>query len=121
MFETRIPVKRAEVARLIAATFPNFRGRKIYREVTDRVLLHDLNWSGGTRNVYRSCTIAGTPVGGSDKYGRMAPWENPAEGATLPLPAGFVVVCSGEFQGRSTGLTIYVHPDDLTPELPPAA
>lgn len=114
----RIPVKRASVARVVDATFPQYKGRKIALEPARSVNLNDLNWSGGTRNQYRTCTLDGLAVGGSDRYALMAPWANPAEGVTLSLPPGFLVVRHGMFQGRDVGLTIYVHPDDLAGLLP---
>lgn len=120
MFD-RIPVKRASVARVVNTTFPQYKGRKIWLEPARTVNLNDLNWSGGTRNQYRTCTLDGRAIGGSERYAMMAPWENPAEGITLPLPTGFLVVRHGMYQGRDVGLTIYVHPDDLAGLLPAAA
>lgn len=117
MFD-EIPVKREDVARLVNATFPDYRGRRFALRAVTTVTLHDLNWSGGTRNQYRSCTLAGGAIGGSERYNQMAPWENPAEGAALPLPPGFAVVRAGQFQGRATGLVIHVHPSDLAALLP---
>jgi hypothetical protein len=113
-----IPVKRADVARLVAATFPDYKGRRITLRPSTSVTIHDLNWSGGTRNQYRTCTIEGRPVGTSARYNQIAPWENPAEGVNLPIPPGFAVVCSGQFQGRPTPLRIYVHPGDLAALIP---
>ncbi len=117
MFD-EIPVRRADVARLVNATFPEYRGRRFVIEARETVTLHDLNWSGGTRNQYRTATLDGQAVGQSDRYNRMAPWENPAEGCTLQIPSGFVVVCRRQFQGRERPLAIYAHPRDLAALLP---
>lgn len=117
MFD-RTPVKRDAVAPHIRATFPDYKGRKFWITPARSVTLHDLNWAGGTRNQYRTCTLDGRGIGGSERYALMAPWENPAEGVDLALPQGFIVVMHGVFMGKETGVTLYVHPDDLARLLP---
>ena len=67
---------------------------------------------------YRACTIDGRFVGAADKHHPVAPWENKAEGATVPVPQGHVVVQHGCFCGRPSILTITVHPADLPKLLP---
>lgn len=107
-----LTVSRKDVAQIVAATFPDYRGRKIKVGASADVTLHDLNWSGGTRSQYRTCTVAGQPTGSADRYNHMAPWEK-AEGATLPIPAGFVCVEHTFFCGKDSGLRIYVNPADM--------
>jgi hypothetical protein len=115
-----IAVKRADVAQVVSATFPEYRGRKIKVQAAADVMLHDLNWSGGSRSQYRTCTLEGRYIGGADKANARAPWDNQgAEGARVPIPAGAVVVRHSMFCGKDTGLTIYVNPADM-PKLLPA-
>lgn len=110
---TTIKARRSEVAALVAATFPEYKGRKFAVEAAATVTLHDLNWSGGSRNQYRTCTVAGQKIGGADKWNAVAPWANIAEGKTLDIPQGAAVVKHAMFCGSDCGLTIYVHPADM--------
>ena len=114
-----VPVARRDVEAIIRATFPEYRGRKIKVYATEKVSVHDLNWSGGSRSQYRACTLDGRTLGNLDRYNAMHPWSNPAEGATLPTMTGACVVCHTIFCGKDVGLRIAVHPSDL-PKLLPA-
>jgi hypothetical protein len=115
-----IPVQRKDVAAIVRATFPGYKGRKIRIVVQDSVTLIDLNWSGGTRCQYRACTLAGEPLGNTDRFAAMAPWVNPAEGITLPIAPGACVVEHSIFLGKDAGLRIYIHPSDRPALLPTA-
>ena len=108
-----IKVKRKEVLGIIQATFSDYSGRKIKVVVSNSCTLHDLNWGGGTRYEYRACTIDGKALGDSGKYNAIAPWDNYAEGAIVPIPSGCIMVSRGCFCGHDTGLTIYVNPSDM--------
>jgi hypothetical protein len=112
------PIRRAAIARYVDATFPTYKGRKFSLRVAKSVTLHDLNWSGGSRNEYRACALDGRAAGTSERYAAMAPWENPAEGCELPIQPGFVVLCRSVFQGRESGIMLYAHPDDVAHILP---
>ena len=108
-----IRVKRADVAQVVQATFPEYRGRKIRVVPATKVHIHGLNWDGGSRNRYRGCTLSGESTGSLDKYNRCAPWSNPAEGQTVELVPGVALVKHSIFCGHDTGLRIYVHPDSI--------
>lgn len=116
-----VKVTRADIPQIVRATFPDYRGRKFKVQATEKVTLHDLNWSGGSRSQYRTCTLNGTPAGSADRYNAMAPWENIAEGKSLPVPQGFAVVRHSIFCGKDTGLTVYVNPADMPKLLTKAA
>ena len=105
--------KVADLARIVRATFPDYKRRVITVQASETVTFHDLNWSGGTRSEYRACTLDGQPLGGSAKYNAQAPWDNQAEGKTIPLPQGSVMVQGGHFCGKVSRLTIYVNPADM--------
>ena len=96
-----------------------YRKRKVYIHAAENITLHDLNWSGGTRNQYAVFTVDGQAGPTTAKYNQLAPWANPAEGARLPIPEGFVVVKSGHFCGREATARIHVHPANM-PRLLPA-
>jgi hypothetical protein len=109
------PIKatRAQVERLVRATFPAYRGRKFRVYAAAHVTLHDLNWSGGSRSQYRTCTLAGEPIGSADKHNQVAPWNQTAEGQTVPVPQGAVCVRHSMFCGKDMGLSFYVNPADM--------
>lgn len=115
-----IKVARQDVAAIVAATFPSYKGRKFRIAAKDAVSLQDLNWSGGTRSQYRGCTLDGKSSGAADGYNARAPWDNPAEGATIPIPVGFALVEHVIFCGKDLGLRIYVNPADMPKLLPNA-
>jgi hypothetical protein len=108
-----IKVTRKQVELLARATFPAYRGRTFRVEATSEVTLFDLNWSGGSRSQYRTCTLAGEPIGSADKHNQVAPWNQTAEGQTVPVPQGAVCVRHSMFCGKDMGLTFYVHPADM--------
>lgn len=88
-----IKVRKTEVAPLVVATFPDYKGRRFSVRVANQVRLDDLNWSDGTRSQYRACTLTGERLGSTDRYNAMAPWDrNQIEGQTLPLVPGAAVV-----------------------------
>jgi hypothetical protein len=115
-----IKVKKADVARIVAATFPDYRGQKVRVRPATSESLQDLNWSGGSRSQYRACTLDGCPLGSSAEYHTYAPWDSrQVEGQSVPIPPGSVMVRHSIFCGKDTGLTITCHPDDM-PKLLPA-
>jgi hypothetical protein len=116
-----IELKPADVKAIVNATFPDYRRKKVWVYAAETVTLYDLNWSGGARAEYRTCTLNGQPAGSAAKYNAMAPWDNVAEGKTLPVPQGFVVVRGGHFCGKASILSITVNPADMPRLLPKPA
>lgn len=107
-------VKTKDVKEVVRAVDPSYRKRQVSVVAASSVCLHDLNWSGGTRSSYTAVDLSTMGVvGGSSRYAAMAPWSNPAEGATLPIPEGFAVVRTGFFCGRELTATVYVNPANL--------
>jgi hypothetical protein len=101
------------IAHIIRATFPQYRKRKVYLKARETITLQDLNWSGGTRAEYRTCTLDGHPTASTLPYSALAPWNNYAEGVTLPIPQGMACVQGGVFCGKESTLTINVNPADM--------
>jgi hypothetical protein len=111
---TPIKVSRKQVAAIIEATFPEYKGRKIVIKPALFVYLAGLNWSGGSRSQYRACTLDGTRTGGADGYNQRHPLNNrQVEGAQLPIPPGHVVVEHTLFCGKDIGIRIHTNPVDL--------
>lgn len=107
-----ITVKSREVKQIIAATFPEYKKRKVRITPVESVTFHDVNWCDGSRNVYKACTIAGES-GKNPNMGKNAPWCNPFEGATVNIPEGYAVVKQSVFCGEEMPLTVYVNPASM--------
>jgi hypothetical protein len=114
-----IAVTKREIGAIVLGSFPEYRGRKFRLYASETVILSDLNWSGGTRSQYRAVTLDGFPVGNTDKYNQVAPWNNPAEGQVVPIPQGIVVVEHVLFCGKDLGLKVWANPADMPKLLPP--
>lgn len=114
-------IDRKEVEPLIAATFPKYTGKKIEVRATESVLLHGLNWAGGSRNQYAACSLSGQAMGNAAIGNQAAPWSNPVEGKSCPVPAGYCVIEHCLFCGKDLGLRIYVNPADMPRYLPSGA
>jgi hypothetical protein len=108
-----IHVKPEDVALIISATFPDYTGKKVRVTGTESVTLHNLEWSGGSRSLYRACTIDGVTLG-AVAHGHI---DNPAEGAKTSIALGCAIVEHITFCGRDLGLRIYVRPDDMPKNL----
>lgn len=96
--------------RVIARTFPAFKGRRVSLKPRATVTFHDLHWGGGTRSQYACYDLAtdrAAVYGGGE-----SPWKEPAEGLTLPIPPGCIIVESTVFQGKQLPLTFYYNPND---------
>ena len=90
----------------------NYRRRKVTINPAGAVTLTDLNWSDGTRSTYTAIELATGQTSAPD-LGRPAPWDNKAEGVTVPVPPGMVIARTGTFCGKPSLMTIYCHPDDM--------
>lgn len=101
------------IAAIVKATFPAYKRKKVTICPSETVTLCDLNWSGGTRNEYRTCTIAGYALGSADRFHSQAPWNNQGEGQKIPIPVGGIMVQGGYFCGKESLLTLYVNPADM--------
>ena len=104
-----IYVKPEDVAQIIKATFPSYNGKKVRVTGAESVSFSNLEWSGGSRSLYRACTIDGAPLGAA-AHGHF---DNPAEGKSVAIPPNCAVVQHIIFQGKDLGLQIYVRPADM--------
>jgi hypothetical protein len=109
-----MPVKRAQVDKLIKAAGIHYTGRKIKMKFTNEITFWETNWSGGTRNKY----IGVKGDGSSLQYSAPAPWVNPIEGKTFEMTKDVIIIEHSIFCGKDCGLTIFVHSSYLPKWLP---
>jgi hypothetical protein len=97
------------VKALLAATFPDYRGRKVSVALWSSPLHLDLSWSGGTVDKVALVDFVNGRVG---HLVVPSPW---ARGAADPVdcPAGAMLVVHSYFCGKDAGVTIYCRPADL--------
>ena len=117
-YSDRIEVPTKNV-RDIARVF-GYKKRKVWIEPCESVTLRGTNWSGGSRSVYTPMNLADLRVDSrkADEFGRHAPWNNPYDGAEVPLSNGLAMVRTGHFCGRESQMVIYVHPSNMPALLP---
>lgn len=106
--ETTRSLTRKQAEKIIKASFPEYKGRKIQLELTDKVTFSDTNWGGGSRNRYAAIAHDGR----TDRldFSGIAPWRNPIEGRTIDLPPGVLIVEHTIFCGKDCGLRLYLNP-----------
>ena len=107
----QIPSK--QVKHLINATFPEYRKRTVFISASDKTTIRDVNWSGGTKSVYKACSLDGRPLKTTVNMGGPASWENPFEGLEINIPPGMVIVQGGHFCGKPSTLFITINPVDM--------
>jgi hypothetical protein len=108
-----MPASHPAIRKLIAATFPDYRRRKVMIWARSNVTLSGLNWDGGSRSEYAGCTLDGQPTGNASRFHRFHPADNPGEGRTIAVPTGCALVQGGTYCGRPATLYIYVNPEDM--------
>jgi len=101
-----------DVKRLLAITFPEYRGRKIRLTITDRPMRLANYWDGGTRSYYKAVDLnTGRVADPSSATG------NPFNGLAhveFSIPPAVAVVEHIIFQGKDCGLEIHVRPESQT-------
>jgi hypothetical protein len=90
----------------------DYRKKTVNLIVTETCHLHDVNWSGGTKNTYSLVRLADNESV-TPRLDQYAPWENRYEGAKIPMQSGFLIICTGHFCGKERTATIHVHPADM--------
>lgn len=101
-----------DVRDLLAATFPEYPGRRITLVVENAPLTHYLRnyWDGGSRTYYRAVDLAtGRVVDAA--WCTSNPLRSEAHGG-FTLPRGVALVEHTIFCGRDLGITISVRRDD---------
>lgn len=112
--------KDQTIARIVRATFPNYRRKRVWVRAAESITLSGLNWDGGSRDEYRACSIDGKQGSGvtTGILSTPAPWNNQFEGKSVPIPQGYVIVRGGTFCGKDATLCLHVNPSDMPRYLP---
>ncbi len=98
-----------DVAKVCHAAFPDYTGRKVKIEYTDRPLDLRSYWDEGSRNYYAIVRLADCQVMSVPEQSMN---DRQIAGVdTFVLPAGYVVVAHVIFCGRDLGLTITCRTD----------
>lgn len=119
MDTSKVAISNPLVSKLIAATFPEYTGRKVRVTVADFVSLGGNYWDGGTR-YFKAF------VGIDTLQARVLPSNHPimergrlgARNEQVPLIPNAVMVEHTIFQGEDCGITLYVHPMNRARLLP---
>lgn len=96
------------VKRLIAATFPDYRGRKVKARAWRGPMRLQNYWDGGSRSYYVAVRVADGAVA---DFGTDNPFQQSAH-EPVDLPEGVMLVEHSYFMGTDTGLTVWAHPGD---------
>lgn len=110
-------IKSKDVKSIILATFPDYKKRKIIINVSKQIQFHNLNWSGGSRNTYKACTIDGKFMPTKVNMNSLAPWNNQFEGLKIDIPRNVIIVQHSYFCGKETTMTFFVNPDNIPTHL----
>ena len=103
----RVPRSNPMVARILAATFPDYRGRKIALRAWDRPRVLNNYWDGGSRSYWRMIDTAADRIGEPTN-------DNPFLGdahTEVDLPVGWLAVEHVIFAGEDLGIRIYARTD----------
>lgn len=112
------PLSRANpmVKRILATTFPDYRGRKVKARLWTRPMTLHNYWDGGTRSYYVAIRVADGAV--SD-FGTDNPFQRSAH-EPVDLPFGVLLVEHSYFCGRDSGITIWARTDAIGTGITPA-
>lgn len=98
-----------EVKQLAARV--GYRKKQYALNVTQKVTLQGLNWSGGSRTQYTAIDLdsldSSTP-----NFGAPPPWANPAEGVAVEIPLNMVILEHGLFCGKPSTMVVHVRPEN---------
>jgi len=117
---TAIKVSPSEpmVRRIVQATYPSYRGRKVSIVPQHCPLNVRSYWEGGSRDYFvflrlDTFAVASMPA--------QSAFDKPVTGAdAVTLPAGIVCVEHSIFCGKDCGIRIHVNPENLVAMLPAA-
>lgn len=117
MTTTRIKVSRSDesIKTILSKTYPEWKGRKVFVLAATSYQMSNY-WSEGSRNFVKAYSL--TKGVAADPSGiAQTPFHASAH-ARVEIPKDAVLVEHSIFCGKDTGVTIYVHPDNLVKFLP---
>jgi len=110
----KLKLSKSQAWPIASLVFPDYRGRKFRIVFSETITFHDTNWGDGTRNQYSAVRSDGR----TSDLNVPAPWRNPVEGATIPIPVDVIIVEHSIFCGTDVGITLHAHPSNLPKWLP---
>ena len=96
---------------ILAATFPEYRGRKFEIRIADNVAFMNTMASGGTISKYVVVSLDHGKVARVPQAPFMK--DSALHSDSHKLPVGMVVVEHSRFCGTDMGIRFYVHPDQI--------
>jgi hypothetical protein len=118
MPSTKVSRADKSIKQILAATYPEYKGRKISVSPATRYQLSDY-WSEGSRNYAKAYNLA-TGTAASPEGAVHTPFNSAAH-AEIRIPVGVLIVEHTIFCGHDCGITIYANPENLTKFLPAEA
>lgn len=111
-------VTRKEIAPLVDACYPDYKGRKFSVAAAKTYALTNY-WDGGSRCYCVAYDLA-TGKKADALNATANPFRSEAHGV-IEIPVGIVIVERSIFMGKEAGVTIYVRPENLAKLLPRTA
>lgn len=99
---------------ILAATYPEYKGRKITVIPATSYQMMDY-WSEGSRHFVKAYALVNGRVAASSSAAQT-PWRGEAH-ARVAVPVGILLVEHSIFCGKDCGITIYVNPENLAAAL----
>lgn len=90
-----------------------YRKQKVRVISTHTVTFQELNWSGGTKNIYNSFNLDTSEVRSGQFLSAPHPFFNEREGATVQMIPNTAIARTGYFCGKEIQMEIYVHPTNF--------
>jgi len=112
----QITVPSKQIAWLTRPAFTS-RKREAVLHVANQVTFHNTFWDGGSKNTYKAVKIEDGKVASLETG--SSPWTAIAEGKTVTLEPGVVIVEESIFCGKVMKLHVYIHPSNVAPLLNP--
>lgn len=93
-----------------------YQTTKFKFEITDKVELQGMAWSGGSKNDYIAVNLQ---TGETKTMRDPRPWPaNQSAMPPVPLPANMAVAKRSTMRGKNMGVTFYIHPENAPRSLP---
>jgi len=117
MMSTKVSKSNKTIKAILAATYPEWKGRKIAVVEATSYQMMDY-WSEGTRHYVKAYALENGRVA-SSSAAAQTPWRGEAH-ALVAVPEGILLVEHSIFCGKDCGITIYVNPANVAATLPAA-
>ena len=109
MDTTTTKLTRKQAKPLLAATFPEYKGRTLAVEFRERLTFYQTYWDGGSKNKYAFVRADGAKA----SLPTQNPWTTVIEGQQIDMQSDVIVAKHTIFCGHDCGVTFYAHPSNL--------